>query len=58
LNAEAEERAGEVQFAIEREKFEAEGLAARSREIAAASGSRRAARAAASNGRKGGRIAR
>ncbi|MEJ8840061.1 circadian clock protein KaiC [Ramlibacter sp. AN1133] len=58
LNAEAEERAGEVQFAIEREKFEAEGLATRSREIAAASGRERSARAAAGNGRKASRVER
>jgi circadian clock protein KaiC len=34
LHAEAEERAGDVQFLIARERFEAEGLTARSREIA------------------------
>jgi circadian clock protein KaiC len=36
LIAEAEERAGDVEFAIAREKFEAEGLAERARQIAAA----------------------
>jgi len=34
LNAQAEERAGEVAFAIERERLDAEGLSARSRAIA------------------------
>jgi circadian clock protein KaiC len=58
LNAEAEERAGEVQFAIEREKFEAEGIAARAREIAAASGRQKSARAAGRNGGKTARAAR
>ncbi|MBI5277565.1 MAG: circadian clock protein KaiC [Burkholderiales bacterium] len=47
LNAEADERAGDIQFAIAREKFEAEGVAARAREIAAASGTQKAARARA-----------
>ena len=38
LNAEAEERAGEVEFAIEREKFEADAIAARARAISAERG--------------------
>ncbi|MES3002717.1 MAG: circadian clock protein KaiC [Pseudomonadota bacterium] len=47
LNAEAEERAGDVRFLIAREKFEADGVAARSREIAKSRGrSTRAGRAA------------
>ena len=58
LNAEAEERAGEVEFAIAREKFEAEGVAARAREIAAASGRQGIARASGRNGPKSGRGAR
>ncbi len=58
LNAEAEERAGQVQFAIAREKFEAEGIAARAREIAGASGNRKAARTPGGNGSKSGRAAR
>ena len=58
LNAEADERAGDVRFAIAREKFEAESVASRARDIAAASGRQRAARAAAKNGRKSGRAAR
>jgi circadian clock protein KaiC len=49
LTAEAEERAGDIQFAIERERFEAAGTATRSREIARA----RSARAAAPKSRKG-----
>ena len=36
LNAEAEERAGEINSQIAREKLEAEGMAARARRIAAA----------------------
>ncbi|MCG2592315.1 circadian clock protein KaiC [Ramlibacter sp. XY19] len=55
LNAEADERAGEVEFAIAREKFEAEGVAARAREIAAAVGRQKAARG---NGAKPRRTAR
>jgi len=58
LNAEADERAGEVQFAIEREKFEAEGTAARAREIAAASGRQKSDRVAGRNGVKSARAAR
>jgi circadian clock protein KaiC len=46
LNAEAEERAGDVRFLIAREKFEAEGLAARSREIARSRGGTRDGRPA------------
>lgn len=38
LKLEAEERAGEVQFAIEREAFEADSVASRAREIAASRG--------------------
>lgn len=55
LNAEADARAGEVEFAIARERLEAEGIAARSREIALASGRQKAA---GKNGRKSGRAAR
>lgn len=58
LNAEADERAGEVRFAIAREQFEAEGIAARARDIAAASGQPKPARTRGRNGRKSGRIAR
>lgn len=58
LNAEAEERAGEVQFAIAREKFEAEGVAARARQIATASGLQKSRRDAGGNGRKSGKAAR
>ncbi|GAB3766461.1 circadian clock protein KaiC [Ramlibacter monticola] len=58
LTAEAEERAGEVEFAIAREKFEAEGLASRSREIAAASGRQKTARGPDGNGSKSARGAR
>ena len=43
LNMEAEERAGEVEFAIVRERFEAEGAASRSRNIAAARDTSRSA---------------
>jgi circadian clock protein KaiC len=38
LNLEAEERVGDVEFAIERENFEADGVVARARSIAAARG--------------------
>jgi len=38
LNLEAEERVGDVEFAIERENFEADGLVARARSIAASRG--------------------
>lgn len=38
LRLEAEERAGEIEFAIERERFDAEGVAERARTIAAARG--------------------
>jgi circadian clock protein KaiC len=38
LNAEAQERAGDVEFAIAREKFEAEGIAPRAKSIAAPRG--------------------
>jgi circadian clock protein KaiC len=40
LHAEAEQRAGEVEFAIAREQFEAAGIAARAREIAQAGSAR------------------
>lgn len=40
LNAEAEERAGDIQFAIERERFEAAGVATRAKEIARKGSSR------------------
>ncbi|MES2938701.1 MAG: circadian clock protein KaiC [Pseudomonadota bacterium] len=58
LNAEAEERAGDIRSAIAREKFEAESIAARARDIAAGSGRQKAARASARNGRKPARAAR
>ena len=38
LNADAEERAGEVQFAIAREQFEADGVSSRAKRIAASRG--------------------
>ncbi|MBA2961144.1 MULTISPECIES: circadian clock protein KaiC [Ramlibacter] len=40
LNADAEQRAGDVEFAIARERFEAAGVAARAKEIAQAGSSR------------------
>ncbi|NML44504.1 circadian clock protein KaiC [Ramlibacter sp. G-1-2-2] len=52
LNAEADERAGELQFAIAREKFEAESVASRARDIAAASGRQKSSHAAVLPGRK------
>lgn len=58
LNAEADERAGELQFAIAREKFEAESTASRARDIAAASGKQKSARGAIVKGRKAARSAR
>jgi circadian clock protein KaiC len=53
LNAEAEERAGDIRFAIAREKFEAESIATRAREIAAASSRQQAAARNGRNGRTG-----
>jgi circadian clock protein KaiC len=58
LNVEAEERAGDVRFAIAREKFEAEGSAARARQIAAGSNRQKSAPVSGRNGRKNGRVAR
>jgi circadian clock protein KaiC len=58
LNAEAEECAGDIRFAIEREKFAAESVAARAREIAGDGGSQKAARAGTKNGRKPARATR
>lgn len=58
LNAEADERAGEIQFAIAREKFEAEGVAARAREIASARGAQKTPRPSGTKGRKTVRSAR
>lgn len=46
LNAEALERAGEVEFAIEREKMEAQGVQERARSIAARRGSNSSSRPA------------
>jgi circadian clock protein KaiC len=40
LNADAEQRAGDVEFAIARERFEAAGVAARAKEIAQGGSSR------------------
>jgi circadian clock protein KaiC len=57
LNAEADERAGEIHSAIAREKLEAEGAAARARDIAMASGRQKPVRPAGANGRKAGRAA-
>ncbi len=51
LNAESEERAGEVRSQIAREKFEAEGVTSRSREIAQSRSIARDARRAAKGAR-------
>jgi len=58
LTSEAEERAGEVQFAIAREQFEADGVSTRARSIAASRGASVATPAVAkpaAAGRKGSR---
>lgn len=57
LNAEAEERAGEIRSTIAREKLEAESIARRARDIALATGRQKPDRAAG-NGSKPGRTAR
>ncbi|TWO72760.1 circadian clock protein KaiC [Caenimonas sedimenti] len=52
LTAEAEERAGEINFQIAREKLEAEGMAARARKIAAARAPTKASRQPAGKQKK------